>query len=421
MKRFLCFLIIICMLPVLSGCGSIFSNYREIEQLLVIQTMGIDRQSDSVMLSLASSADSKKGDGPVRLSSEGPTITETIDRLYNYSNEEDLFLAHVDHVLIGEDAAERGINEYLAYFCRSPDIRIDVPVYIIKGGSAKDAVMQIGDSDKGVSEVMEAVKEDLDRRGDSSVFSAAEIICNLTRHGSALICAVECSDSSETSSKPGGSSSGSDSGSGSSSGSDSGTNEGGNSSGHGGGSGGKNEEAFSKTAAVVGYGIIVDDRLCGFLDRDESIGAGFILNEVGLSDITVRDKYGATAVLEIEQGETSINPVWSDDGALKGINVHADVHASVMELNGSGDIDKPRYADHLTAQLESAVSERISAVLQRSVELKADFLGLASRIEISSPCKFRRMTTPFNELLPDLELQVSVSGALSHTNDIKDV
>lgn len=415
MKRFLCFLIIISMLPLLSGCGSIFSNYREIEQLLVIQTMGIDRQSNSVVLSLASSADSKKGEGPVRLSSEGPTITETIDRMYNYSNEEDLFLSHIDHILIGEEAAALGLNEYLAYFCRSPDIRIDVPVYVVKGGSAKDAVMQIGDSGKGISEVMEAVKENLDRRGDSSVFSAAEIICNLTRHGSALVCAIECGESSESAGKPGGSESGS------SSGSDSGTNKGGNSSGQDSSSGGGSKEGFNKTAAVVGYGIIVDDRLCGFLDRDESVGAGFLLNEVALSDIAVRDKYGATAVLEIEQGGCTLTPVWSDDGVLTGINVHADVHASIMELNGSGDIDNSRYADHLTAQLELAVSERISAVLQRSVELKADFLGLASRIEISSPGNFRRMSTPFNELLPDLELKVSVSGMLSHTNDIKDV
>ena len=44
MKRFLSLLIIICSLPALSGCGSIYSNYREIQQLMVVQTMGIDRE-----------------------------------------------------------------------------------------------------------------------------------------------------------------------------------------------------------------------------------------------------------------------------------------------------------------------------------------------------------------------------------------
>ena len=42
MKRGLSLLIIICMLLSLSGCSGIYSNFRELERLLVIQTMGID-------------------------------------------------------------------------------------------------------------------------------------------------------------------------------------------------------------------------------------------------------------------------------------------------------------------------------------------------------------------------------------------
>ena len=53
----------------LSGCsgGSIYSNYREIEQLVVIQTMGIDKTDDGVCLSISSGSigggSSGSGDG----------------------------------------------------------------------------------------------------------------------------------------------------------------------------------------------------------------------------------------------------------------------------------------------------------------------------------------------------------------------
>ena len=44
MKRYISFLIIISSLLSLTGCGGIHTNFREIQQLLVIQTMGLDRE-----------------------------------------------------------------------------------------------------------------------------------------------------------------------------------------------------------------------------------------------------------------------------------------------------------------------------------------------------------------------------------------
>ena len=43
MKKLLCMLLALAMLPALSGCGSIYSNYQQLESLLVIQAMGIDK------------------------------------------------------------------------------------------------------------------------------------------------------------------------------------------------------------------------------------------------------------------------------------------------------------------------------------------------------------------------------------------
>ena len=49
----------------LTGCsgGSIYSNYRELEQLMVIQTLGFDRTPDGVRLSASSGSDSAGGGG----------------------------------------------------------------------------------------------------------------------------------------------------------------------------------------------------------------------------------------------------------------------------------------------------------------------------------------------------------------------
>lgn len=82
----------------LTGCsgGSIYSNYRELEQLMVIQTLGFDRTSGGVRLSASSGSESgaeQSGSaGVARLAAEAPSFTLAEEKMQDYSAREDLFL-----------------------------------------------------------------------------------------------------------------------------------------------------------------------------------------------------------------------------------------------------------------------------------------------------------------------------------------
>lgn len=394
MKRFLIIYVVIFALP-LSGCKSIYNNYKEIEQLLVVQTMGLDTQGGGVLLSLASAAGSN-GSSPRRLHSSGESITTAMERIYNYSYEEQLFLSHVGQLIIGEDAAELGIDDYLAYISRTPAMRLDMPIFVVRDGSALDAIMQVGDGKRGISEILETVEVSSLRRGDSGIYTAADVLRDSMRWGSALICALECSNASETP----------ESGSSQSSGTQA--------------SSAQQNETPQLTAAANGFAIIRNGKLCRYLSREQAIAVGFLRNDVGISDVQVRDKHGDLVVLEIDGGKSRIKPVWSAPGELEALNVQTEVQASVIEISGVGELGKAEYTDHLTAQLEGLISDYVNETLQASKDLKADFLGLASAVESSNVEYFRLMSRPFPDLLPELELTVSVRGHLRHTNDMRD-
>ena len=410
MKRGLSLLIIICMLLSLSGCSGIYSNFRELERLLVIQTMGIDFAEEGVGISLASGAKSD-GSSPVRLFSTGVSVTSAVAHILSYSQEQELFLSHTSHVVLGEEAAKNGINGYLSYICRSPNLRTDIPLYIVKGGTAQEAVMQVGDGSKGISEVLEAVRANVDERGDSKAFSASDLLRDLERNGSGLVCAIECSPSiQEGGTKQEG-------GSGSSSGTDSAESP--DSTG-GSGSGEEKQEKQALTAAAVGYGVIRGDRLCAYIDKDQAIGVGLLLNIVGISDIVVKDRYATPVTLELDQGSSVIKPVWAEDGSLEMLDIQIKAAANIAEIGGGGHFGEPDYEDYLTAQLETAVSERVSSVIQLSKTLQADFLGLGNIVEMDDAEKYRALGGDFASLLPGLTVRISVSGQIKHTNDIRD-
>lgn len=422
MKRFLSLLIIMCALPALSGCSSIYSNYREIQQLMVVQTMGIDREKGGVQVSMAAAAEASGG-GPRRMSAQGSTITAAIDRAYKLSYEEEIFFSHVNHLLVGEAAAEEGLDAFLDYVSQSPTMRIDIPLYIVRGSTANQAVMEVGDSSKGISEVMQTVHESFASPSNSRVFTVADTINSLLRYGSALVCAVECVPSSESVS-PGKAESEQQSSGQSVQGGE------GQSAQQGEGQNPQQEEeqnAQDKTqgenplmAVPAGYAVIRDGKLCKFIEPEEAAAVGLLTGSLPITDITVTDRNGKDASLELNQGSAEITPVWGGKGQLKGLNIQAQVSASVLETDNWQQGSSNEYINHLTAQLESAVSQRLSSLLRTSMKLKADFLGLAGRVERKSPENYRLMSQRFSELLPGLELQITVSGQLSHTNDMKE-
>ena len=414
MKRFLSLLIIMCALPALSGCSSIYSNYREIQQLMVVQTMGIDREKGGVQVSMAAAAEASGG-GPLRMSAQGSTITAAIDRAYKLSYEEEIFFSHVNHLLVGEAAAEEGLDAFLDYVSQSPTMRIDIPLYIVRGSTANQAVMEVGDSSKGISEVMQTVHESFASPSNSRVFTVADTINSLLRYGSALVCAVECVPSSESVS-PGKSAS---------------AQGGGEQNAQQGEEQNPQQEegqnAQDKTqgetplmAVPAGYAVIRDGKLCKFIEPEEAAAVGLLTGSLPITDITVTDRNGKNASLELNQGGAEITPVWGGKGQLKGLNIQAQVSASVLETDNWQQGSSNEYINHLTAQLESAVSQRLSSLLRTSMKLKADFLGLAGQVERKSPENYRLMSQRFSELLPGLELQITVSGQLSNTNDMKE-
>ena len=422
MNRFLSLLIIICALPALSGCGSIYSNYREIQQLMVIQTMGIDREKGGVQVSMAAAAEASGG-GPRRMSAQGSTVTAAIDRACKLSYEEEIFFSHVNHLLVGEAAAEEGLNTFLDYVSQSPTMRIDIPLYIVRGGTANQAVMEVGDSSKGISEVMQTVHESFASPSNSQVFTVADTTNSLLRYGSALVCAVECVPSSESVSPGKAESEQQSSGQSVQGGEGQSAQQGEEQkpqAEEGQNGQDKTQEENPLMAVPAGYAVIRDGKLCKFIEPEEAAAVGLLTGRLPITDITVTDRNGKNATLELNQGSADIVPIWGGKGQLKGLNIQAQVIASVLETDNWQQGSSNEYINHLTAQLESAISQRLSSLLRTSMKLKADFLGLAGQVERKSPENYRLMSQRFSELLPGLELQITVSGQLSHTNDMKE-
>ena len=123
MKSKLLILITICF--ILTGCG----NYRELNQIAIITGIGIDKKNEeyevSVLIANAQKSEttSKEGESqPTVYSGTGKTLVEAV-KVIERKTPKELYLGHINVVLISEDVAEDGFLKVADWLLRNPESR----------------------------------------------------------------------------------------------------------------------------------------------------------------------------------------------------------------------------------------------------------------------------------------------------------
>ena len=155
-----------------SGCstGAISSNYRAVEDLELIQTIGVDRAPEGVCLS-AATGKACENEAPKRMTQSGVSMLAALDQLQDRTPSAGLFYAQTSYLLLGEEAAAAGgLTPLLDFIARDPDMRLSAPLFIVRGGTAQQAVMETGDDKTDVTEALAALEKDITLDGTSHAY-----------------------------------------------------------------------------------------------------------------------------------------------------------------------------------------------------------------------------------------------------------
>ena len=362
----------------LSGCsgGSIYSNYREIEQLVVIQTMGFDAAGDGVGLSISSGntggsggsgKDGSKPQTTLRMSAEAGSLTAARETIQDYSPGEQLFFGHVNYVVLGSGALDAGVEKYFDYLERDSAFRLDAPVFAVSDSSASELVLGTGSSDYDATNALRSIERNLDLRGDCYIFSAAQIAADMDANGAALICAVRCADAKESDYEA---------------------------------------EEGERTALPDGYIIIYEGKAAGHIPFDMARGVNILKNKAGPMSVELD---GAT--VQLDKCKCSIKPVFSG-GALKGLDISVEASAALVERSDGADTAE------LNAALAQEIKSWVSYVVDKSVSAGCDFLQLGSSLEMQEPRSLRGMTEDFGSVMPYIYYNISVQAEISRSYDL---
>lgn len=378
-KRLLAALFSISVFISMSGCNGISNNYREIDSLQLIQTLGIDRDGDAVVLTV-STGQGLEDQPSVAISRRGETVASAIGEIQNYSSKEDLFFAHARFVVLGEAAAEKLLPEFLDYMARSAKLKMDMTLFVVSASNAKGLLTLDGKKGYNATEGLASIEMVARRYGIAYPFTGIDVISSLSEYGSALICAitpVQLEGSVFT------------------------------------------EDGGSITSAPAGYAIIKDGTLCAYLDTECSRGATILMNKPGYGSIALELKEGAYVTVYTEKSSSDYTAHWGDDGSLEKLSVEVKLSCGLVEVSDKLNCGEDELLSAISKTMEEKLLKDISAVLYASKELESDFLGLKGILRSKYPKEMSHLNADFPSLLPDVDMDVSVSCDITRNYDFE--
>ena len=341
MKHFLTGILAICLM-FSTGCSKssgLSANYRAIENLKLIHTIGFDTHKDGLQLSV--SGGEKNNQGIIRMSTTGKNISDALATVQKYSAKEELYYAHTRYILVGEDYAKNGLGDVMQYLESSNQLRSDLPLFILRNGQAKDLIQHAGGKENSTFEVLEAVVRDCTKRGDAYPFTCGDIACFSAEYGSALACALTIVSTKEINA---------------------------------------NAEDDQLTPIVSGFGVIKDGNLVSYLSEDASKGVCLLLGEFGSGELTITiDKKPVS--LRIRSVDTTLCPTFGKQGTMTDFTIKMNIDATLEEHEQHERVD----LNKLNQSFSNQAAQWIEEILQTMRNTQTDFLGLGARVSISYP------------------------------------
>jgi len=362
----------------MSGCG-ISGNYREVDALQIIQTMGVDVDDGLVRLTV-SSGQGLEDQPSVTITRTGESISAAIEKAQDYSSKEDLYFAHTRFLVLGEDAAKERFPEFLDYIARSAKLRITSTIFVVRDDEAMTLLTEDGKGGYNASEGLATTENLIKRTGASYPFTGMDVISSLSSYGSALIPAISLVPLEDTVFV---------------------------------------EDGGEMTSVPDGYGIIKDSNLVGYLDPELARAATMLLGKGGQGYIPL-ELSGGVVTLITEESKAKFSAKWGESGRPEEVTVKVDLSCGLVEMSDETEFDSE---DKLLSDASAAMGEKlkgdISRVLQASKELGSDFLGLKGFLRSKHPGEMAEIGEDFPELLGDIDFKVEVNCQVARSYDFE--
>lgn len=338
-----------------TGCSQLPAA-REMDDMALLRTMGVDRAPGGVAVTVSTGPRARglqaEGEPALTLSADRESLSAACLAMQGQSDSF-VFYGYVDQLLIGEDLAREGVRPVLDYFARDAELGLGAQLWLVRGASAREAVSAGGET--GVDSRLETLQHDGKMGLASHTRTAGELYADLLELGSAFAPALA--------------------------------------------------PAEDGTAMLTeqGYGVLRGDRLAGFLDGDAAKGLELLAGGP-TADILEAELAHQAVSVKVTAAHTKSRLEFQGN-IPSTLNLTCNVEARLTEYGSRLTAEE---LDQLQKQLEAQERTKVEAALTQLRELHCDCVGLGAKAAIFCPAQWQTVQADWLDWFAQMPIEFQV-------------
>ncbi len=364
----------------LIGCW----NRQELSSLGLVMALAIDQAPEknkvSITVQLANPREvkqpSKTGGGgtkPVWVATNtGYSFSDALRNFVSISGRK-LFYAHNQVIVIGEEAARKGVRPFMDFLSRNYQIRRTSWVVVAKGVKGARILQFQSEMEKvPAMEISSLIKAKVDASTAAGI-DIHDFIEKLTGDGIEPIAGgIELTNRTQ----PEGGEAGKD----------------------------KNEVSLTGTA------VFKEDKLVGWLNKPETRGLLWILGQVNRGIIVVESPKDIKkpVALEITRASGAVAPEFRNGKLV--IKIKIKEEGNLGENMSEVDVTRPGVIKTLEDEQKKVIENEIRAALKKAQkEFKTDIFGFGASVSRNYPNEWNKIKSRWSGMYPDLAVELDVA------------
>lgn len=347
---------------------------QELDSLAIVFGLGIDKAASPEEIKMTAqivkpgeikgtSEGQSGGRSYINLSTTSDTSFRTI-RNFTFQSSRKLFWSHNTIIIFGEDLAKEGLEKYIDFFLRDPEVRRTVWILIAKGPAgtileADPTLEKIPASDIG--KLIEDRKVTSQVAGVNLHEFASRLFSKTTAPVAPLIDITE--------------------------------------------------ENKQKIAKIIGTAVFKKGQMVGTLNKSETRGLLWVLDEVGSGIIVVNaPKSGEKVSLEIIRSSTKIIPEIKN-GTLH-ITIKIKEEGNLGEQMAPEDLTDPILFSSLEKRQAEAIKKEVLSAWEKARQYNTDIFGFGEAVHKKYPKQWEEIEDEWDDYFPEIKLSLEVEAKL---------
>ncbi len=383
-------LIIIILLFSLCGCY----NYRELNEIAIVSAIGIDKTDDGYKMAVQIMNTKKEGQDTnssgsqpkfIVYTAEGKTI-QGILRDFVLESPRRLYATHLQLLVISEDLAKDGISDILDWFARDSESRKQFYVLVSENSQSEDILNTLTSLETlNSKKITSNIDTDTRFLGVAEQTTFENVLATYLNDKQELVLpSIRLEGNSDA--------------------------------------GEKNsniEQSSPKTQIFLSpLAVFKDDKMLGYLTKEESIAMSFIKNKLKSTVIDYKCSDNDYISSEIISSKTSLQPDISSNKPKVTIKING--KANINEINCDWDLENNetilKINKMLEQRIENIINDSIDSISQR---FDSDIFGFKDLFYKKDPKYYKTIKDQLtDENLKKLDVKVEVDMSLPQKGNI---